>query len=182
MILDGDATRDYHIFRDYFTSLKYVKNDNDEVIKTYTICISRKFGHSLTSRKGFYNSIYHKYRGYSIFRSDYIYMPEYHKLVEFGKDSIYEDRHIGYYEVTDDDTLCVIPELAFSKHISGYVWVFRNESTGEEINVKNAREPFIANSNKTHLTPGYYSIFFRYRLTNEDKINEISLESAFIKR
>ena len=191
MILEGDAMSDYHISRDYFMSLKhvknYIKNDQGEVIdteivKTYTICISRKFGHKVESRPGYYDGVMYTYRGYPIYRSTYTFMRDYHKLVELGKDTIYEDRHIGHYEVTDDDTLCVIPELAFGKHISGYVWVFRNESTGEEIKVKNVREPFIANSDKTHLTPGYYSIFFRYRLTNEDKINEISLESAFIKQ
>ena len=42
-------------------------------------------------------------------------------------------------------------------------------------------EPFIANNKENFLEPGYYNIVFRYRLSGETKINEIVLNSAFLK-
>lgn len=173
LILEGDATEDYRIYRDYFMAKKIVKKDNKD--KIYTICISRKFNRS-------FNTNNQKYYDYLIYRNDYIYMSDYHELIEFEHNNLYNDRDKRFYEVTDNDALCVIPDISFSRYISDYTWIFRNDSTGKLIELKSIKEPFITNDKSAFLDPGYYSIIFRYRLTNENKINEISLESAFIKR
>ena len=79
--------------------------------------------------------------------------------------------------------MCVIPELSYGRSIEGFDWEFINASRplDKPIQLKNIKEPFITRDTEAPLKPGYYNIRFRYRLTNEDKINTIELNSAFKK-
>lgn len=139
----------------------------------YTICISKRFAFKP-------QDIF--LEGLSIYRNDYIFVPEYHKLVELGSERGDRKEDIKYYTITDDDTLCVAPELAFGKCIEDIEWEFVNVSSLEKISIPGSiKEPFIANTSKTHLTPGYYDIVFRYRLSGEDQINTVVINSAFRK-
>jgi hypothetical protein len=139
----------------------------------YTICISKRFAFKP-------QDIF--LEGLSIYRNDYIFVPEYHKLVELGSERGDRKEDIKYYTITDDDTLCVVPELAFGKCIEDIEWEFVNVSSLERITIPGSiKEPFIANTSKTHLTPGYYDIVFRYRLSGEDQINTVVINSAFRK-
>lgn len=147
----------------------------------YIICISKIFGFKPSdniSMQNLYNSIKEQ-----IYREDYIFVPEFHKLIPLDNEKIDNIENIEYYTITDEDTLCVIPELSYGKYIDEYDWEFINVSKPwkEPIKLNYIKEPFIANTEKSPLEPGYYTIKFNYRLTNENKINTIILDSAFKK-
>lgn len=118
-----------------------------------------------------------------LYRQDFIFVPGFHHLEEFGVVTDITNVSLSDFVITDVDALCVIPDLSFSKTIEDPEWEFINVTTNETIRLdRSIREPFIAPDDKKSLTPGYYNIKFRYRLTGEDKINEIHWDSAFIKR
>ena len=165
LILEGPTN--HYVDVNYFT-FELVKGGVQ-----YTICISKRFAFKP-------QDIF--LEGLSIYRNDYIFVPEYHKLVELGSERGDRKEDIKYYTITDDDTLCVVPELAFGKCIEDIEWEFVNVSSLERITIPGSiKEPFIANTAKTHLTPGYYDIVFRYRLSGEDQINTVVINSAFRK-
>lgn len=156
-------------------------NENDEYLKQnyfllkrqtstgdYLICVSKQYGFHPNLPQELQDNIY---------RNDYIFVPEFHTLVPLVTD----ERNINDYKVTDMDALCVIPELSYGKPIEECDWEFINTSTGQIIQLSNIKEPFIAPTQKTFLPNGYYTIVFKYRLTGEDKINKVTLDSAFIK-
>lgn len=173
MIIEGDWTHDTYLYRHYFTHIRDVKDSNGND-KKYTICISREFGFAFDQAR--------KQR-YSIYREDYIYMPEFHKLVELGSERGTKMEDIKYYTITDDDTLCVVPDISFGKNIDSVEWEFVNMSspTHESIVLANRSisQPFIAKQKNETLSPGYYKVIFRYKLGNE--VNEIVLDCAFRK-
>lgn len=146
----------------------------------YAICISKIFGFKPSDNVSMLK-IYNDISSY-IYREDYIFMPEFHKLVSLSNDKSGVE-NIKDYTVTDEDTLCVMPNLSYGKHIEEYDWEFINMSRPweEPIKLNYIKEPFITNLEKSPLTPGYYTIKFKYRLTNENKINTIVLDSAFKK-
>ena len=117
----------------------------------------------------------------SAIKNAYIFVPEYHKLIELGSDMVMNRDDIRRYTVTPQDSLCVIPELGFGRYIEEYEWEFINVSTRKIIKLDGSiSEPFIADINNHPLDPGYYDIVFRYRLSgNQDKVNEIRIDSAF---
>lgn len=161
--------------RFYFILTKKTNNNK------YIICVSKIFGFRPTnniSMQNLYNSIKNQ-----IYKEDYIFVPGFHKLVTLDDEKADNIEDIKYYTITDEDTLCVIPELAYGKYIEDYDWEFINMSRPweEPIKLNYIKEPFIANNDKSPLSPGYYTIKFNYRLTNEDKINTIVLDSAFKK-
>ena len=58
-------------------------------------------------------------------------------------------------------------------------WTFTNNTNIETIyHPASTRLPFIADSNKSLLKPGYYDITFKYNLS-DGIIHECSLKSAF---
>lgn len=143
----------------------------------YTICISKTFGFKPSVDVGMNNIYENIKRNKLLYKEDYIFVPEFHELVPLEGEDIID------YTVTDEDTLCVIPNISYGKNISDFDWEFINVSkpTSEPIKLKYIKEPFIANIDKRPLESGYYDIKFNYRLTNEDKINSIVLNSAFKK-
>lgn len=151
----------------------------------YTICISRVFGFTPTDNENIY-SLYKFFKedvkGKPYFyREDNIFIPQFHKLIKFGPLEYDKIKSLKHYTITDEDTLCVIPDLSYGKHIDGFDWEFINVSTGKTIGLKYTKEPFIANNKPYPLEPGYYNIRFNYKLTNDDKLNTVSLDSAFKK-
>ena len=105
------------------------------------------------------------------------------------------DEKLDYYTITDNDALCIIPDIAFGKHIDEFEWEFINMSSPSKKSIKplvhnqdgsksyvSIKEPFISPDTESFLDPGYYSIIFRYRLIGDDKVNTVTLDSAFIKR
>ena len=166
----------------YFTLQRLIKDNDGNTIKTYLICISREFGYKPTDklREQLIEKINDKSIN-EIYREDYIFIPEFHKLIPLIKpDNIYD---FESYKITDFDALCIIPDLTYGKNIEEYDWEFINVSkpNSQPIQLNAIKEPFIANNQNSPLEPGYYNIKFHYRLTNENKINTISLDSAFIK-
>ena len=118
---------------------------------------------------------------YEIYRNDYIFYPDFHELVEFGTE---DEKQLKFHTITDDDALCVIPELAYGKLINEAQWEFINVSKIDMpsiIPTVDIKEPFIASDKAKPLEPGFYNIVFRYKLVGEDKINTITLDSAFLK-
>ena len=144
----------------------------------YIIYLSKKFDEYPEFK---YPEIYNKMLPY-IYKQNHIYVPEKHIMVELNKPQNNQPESIEYYTITDDDALCVIPSISCGLKINEPEWEFRNVSTGKNIVLANnsIQNPFIANTEKSFLDPGYYDIIFRYKLG--DKINEVTLESAFVKR
>ena len=107
-----------------------------------------------------------------------VFIPDFHTLEKFGGSKL-ED-----YTIYDDDALCIMPIIKHGKKIQEMMWEFVNVSDLKKTSIKIAdtAQPFIANYTKKLLDPGYYNVIFRYRLAGEDQINEIRLDSAFIKR
>ena len=152
---------------DYYELIRNIGEKDEttnEYEKKYYIYISKKFGHEPI---GNINNVY---------REDYIFVPEFHRLVEFGGDTL-ED-----YTIDKQTALCVIPEFKFTDNIISYKWKFKNATTNEEIIYKDSiQEPFIADSKKEFLKPGYYDIEFSYEYP-QGKINTTVLHSAFIMK
>lgn len=170
IIYEGKVFKTVYLVFNYDVFERVVNTPTGQ--KIYSICISRKFGFTPESFAMPYNKVY---------RDDYIFIPEYHRLEELGDDSTSIDKFI----VTDDDTLCVIPDLTYGKFIKDYEWEFVNVSKVNQKPINPAisiKEPFIASKHKEYMDPGYYNVIFRYRLAGDDQINEIRLDSAFIKR
>lgn len=159
-----DNATDAYLKQNYFL-LKRPTTAGD-----YLICVSKQYGFrpEFDSKSPLRNNIY---------RNDYIFVPEFHTLVPLVED----ERNINDYKVTDTDALCVVPNLPYGKSIQESDWEFVNTSTGQTIQLSGVKEPFIAPTQKSFLPNGYYTIVFKYRLTGEDKINKVTLDSAFIK-
>ena len=114
----------------------------------------------------------------NIYREDYIFVPEFHELVEFGQGNNIDD-----YTITDRDTLCVSSDISYGKYIKECDWEIRNDSkpASSPILIDSTKEPFIAPTTKSPFEPGYYSVSLRYKLTSDDQFNTMSLNSAFRK-
>lgn len=162
-------SEDTYIKKNYFTLIREINNN-----LIYTICLSKRFG---------FEPNYANFASYKIYREEYIFFPGFHELVEFGTD--YSKTGIDKYTITDQDALCVIPELSYGKLIEEAQWEFVNVSDPSKptiVPLADIKEPFIAPDEKTLLKPGYYNIIFRYRLSGENQINTIELNSAFLKK
>jgi hypothetical protein len=188
LILHGDITTNNLLPNDLFTLLKnyyYIKIKtvrNEDTLKHYSILVSKKFGFKPVNIINI-NRIYEGYLKGRIYREDYIFVPEFHKLVELDNERMGRSENIKYYTITDADALCIIPDLPYGLNISHCDWEFINVSKPwqDSIKLSYIKEPFITSGKNSPLEPGYYNIKFNYRLTNEDKINSIVLDSAFKK-
>lgn len=139
----------------------------------YIICVSKKFGFDAELIDG-------KYDRYTMFKKEYIYIPEFHYLQPLADCDDVKNLTIDDYTISQNEALCVIPEICYGLTLDNdkFEWEFQNSSTGEVIKLKNSiKEPFIANTSKSFLTPGYYNIVFRYKWG--DEIKEVATKSAF---
>ena len=156
-----------YIKDNYFTQVRKINDD-----LTYTICLSKRFG---------FKPNYAKLMQYDIYREDYVFYPDFHKLIELGSKN--KQYNISDYTITDEDAICIIPELSYGKYIKEAQWEFINTSDPKKSSIippVDIKEPFIAPDTESFLKPGYYNIVFRYRLAGEDQINTIELNSAFL--
>lgn len=174
--------------QNYFHLQKNVITNGSKATDSYIyeIYISKKFGFRPLNDKNM-SAVYGKIKNENynyIFKEDYIFIPEFHQLVPLDYNNLDKQEDLEYYTITKTDAVCVIPELSYGRSIEGFDWEFINASRplDKPIQLKNIKEPFIArDENASELNPGYYNIRFNYRLTNEDKINTIELNSAFKK-
>ena len=152
---------------------KHPIENKDNNGNPYIIYISKQFN---------YQPIYHPN---NIYDERYIFIPEFHKLIELDSERNSNKENLNFYTVNDEDTLCIIPDLPYGDKIQQYEWEFINVSLPiqnrdrSNIYLSSVKEPFIANDKENTLPPGYYSIIFRYKIGNE--IQEIKLDSAFRK-
>ena len=165
----------------YFYFLKLKEVQKGPITEYYTVLISKSFNFSPESNENM--NLIHKKLNSLIYKEDYIFVPEFHQLVPLDNERNGRLENIKYYEITDNDALCVIPNLPYGLTIDKYDWEFINVSKPNQkpISLNYIKEPFITNDSIESLPPGYYTIRFNYRLTNEDKINTIELNSAFKK-
>lgn len=170
VIYNNEPTKSY-IKKHYDVFSREVETKEQQK-KTYYICISKDFGFKPKQSNL-------KSCG-SIYRQDYIFIPKYHKLEEFASKYNYD---INSYIIDDSITLCAIPTIPYGKKIKDCTWEFINVSNHTSIKISSPiREPFIIPTGKTTLSKGYYDIVFRYSFVDESNINEIRLNSAFIKK
>lgn len=140
--------------------------------KTYYVCISKDFG--------FKPSMDTLRAAGTLYKHDYIFIPDYHTLKEFPAKNPLE---LDSYIINDYDTLCAIPSIPISKKISKCSWEFINVSDQSSVKIATpVRSPFISNTNNTVLTPGYYDVLFRYKFDDDDEVHEVRINSAFIKK
>lgn len=159
--------------------------------KKYYILISKKF---YGDDKGFdivVQNILDVLRNTAVYgncliRYELGFFYQHHYLEELGvgrSDNGYEyGLSLDDYTITDNDTLCVVPDMKYSNiTFEDVEWIFTNASTKEYRNVeyKSILEPFVGADVKKGLTPGFYNITFRYKL--DDTWNEVTLNSAFRK-
>lgn len=115
-------------------------------------------------------------------REDFIFVPEYHKMIPLINDS--DDKfNINNYCVDKYTLLCAVSDIDISKTTTNWAWRFTNQSdpNSTPIILKHFfKNPLIASNDPEFLSPGYYKVEFQYCLTNEHKINTIELDGAFI--
>ena len=181
IIIDENILRSYFNDEDWLILNRFYFLIRKKLPTNYIICVSREFG--FDTNKYEFNATYNKIKSFT-YRDEYIFVREFHELVPIDVEKMDREENIKYYTVTDEDALCVIPELAYGKVIDSYDWEFINVSDPrmKPIKMKYVKEPFVADTQSHEpLKPGYYTIKFNYRLTNENKINTITLDSAFKK-
>lgn len=159
----------------YYHMWPITKQDENKNDIKYVLCLSKTFGfipdrNELSMYRGTVGGIY---------KEQYVFYPDFHHLTELTGDNL-ED-----YIITDEDAVCVIPDITFSKWIEDYQWEFINTSTLNNKSIippLDIKEPFVAESVEKTLDSGYYDIIFRYKLIDNDKYNTITLKSAFLKK
>ena len=171
MILKSNEPLDKvsYIEKNYFTTIREIDEDT-----IYTICLSKKFG---------FRPNRNQLNLFNIYREEYIFYPDFHELVPFESQLNIND--LSTYTITDEDALCVIPDIPYGKLIDEAQWEFINVSTPTKESIippVDIKEPFIAPDTESFLKPGFYTILFRYRLAGENQINTITLDSAFLKK
>jgi hypothetical protein len=171
LVLKNDKLNDY-IKDNYFIQIRNINNtDNTK----YAICLSKIYGFKPNRKWIDSNHIY---------KDEYVFYPDFHELVELGHDKFSSQQKISNYIITDEDAICVIPNISFGKFIEESQWEFINVSDPKRSTIippVDIKEPFIAPDTESFLKPGYYNIVFRYRLSGEDQVNTLELNSAFLK-
>ena len=134
----------------------------------YVICISKEFFHHPENIH---------IRGFNVYRNDYIFVPEFHKLKEICKGD-----NINDFTINQTDALCVKPIFNIEYDLIETEWEFRNVTNGKIIKLKSIEEPFVANNVSKLLDPGYYDIVFKYKYKNGSSIieREFVRDSAFL--
>lgn len=161
LIIEGNI-QDNYISDNYYT---YVTNRGGV---EYTVCISKEFGFSPNLK-----DIQKKY---NIYRHDYIFCPEFHKLSSFDNEYVLEEW----------EALCIVPDITFSHKIEDAEWKFINRSSLQANNTitlkRSICEPFLTNQTEEYLSKGYYDVEFSYRLKSSTDINKIKIRSVFYRK
>jgi hypothetical protein len=159
-----------YLAEDYFMFKRNVVLDgvttNKHNTYIYVICISKQFCFEPQTRD------YFKDIKPYLYRNDYIFIPEFHRLEPFGKDGY----SLSDYKITAEDTLCVIPSIPYNRIATGYHWVVSNELDPNTYYVYTQKEPFIANPLNNQLVNGIYSIDFNYSfidIADRELVNDV---------
>lgn len=157
----SDFNTNSYLNENYFITTKTTSD------KKYLICISKEF---------WFEPNMNKLPSYSIYRSEYIYIPQFHKLEELG-----DFKNPESYNITIYDSIVMIPEFVYSKELDDWEWEIRNDSLGmkgEFEKLDSIKTPIIASTDKyKSLSPGYYSIKFTYKIGNNKQ--SININSIF---
>lgn len=172
LVFKGDYTDDEWIKKNYFiftknATYKSIASTTKDMDQLYTICVSKKFNFDPKSWLDLY-------RNNDLYRSDYCYFPQFHKMYPLGGEKLLD------YTIGDGVCLFVKPEFKFGHLIDEYEWIFENASTFKQIKLPSIQEPYIADKDE-ELEKGFYNIIFRYKLVN-GKEHELKLNSAFLKK
>lgn len=149
----------------YFSRI--IQSEDPQKSYKYIIFISNSFDEQT------FNFTYYT-KGGRIIRDDYSYFPQNHHLEEIGGEELSD------YIVNKYDSIMVVPDVKYLKHIEDAEWEFENVSTRNIVDViklRSVQTPMVAYE-KQILDPGFYNIKFKYKLGSS--IQEISLNSAFI--
>lgn len=143
------------------------KDENNNSLSNYIYLLSKHFDKDDTDISGVSSD-------FGILkRDDYVYIPQNHHLEEITGNTLSD------YQVTNLDTLMIIPDIKYLKKIEEAQWIVENTSTKhivKPIEIKYQNRPYIANKDRI-LEKGFYNIKFRYLLGSD--IQEICLDSAF---
>ena len=153
----------------------------------YYVLISNSFDFELSpERLSEFVMLEQYYNTNIVLRNEQIFIPQFHYLEPIDIDKGLGDISPKDFEIGYDETVVVVPDIRFLKNISEYEWVFHNASTLEDINLNSVKEPIIAYTEQQKpLSPGYYDVIFRYKLSSEktgpEAIHEVILKSAFVQ-
>jgi hypothetical protein len=174
------------MMRDFLEYIKYEYDEEGNIVTdsngtpkiTYIVFISKRFYQD--APETLYNNVY-KYK-YNIIRNDLCFYPQFHYLEKMDGTSI------ETYTISQYDAICCAAEINNGNKIEPFryghmvdtaEWTFTNNTDNTIVfHPSSSQQPFVANSNKKVITPGYYNISFKYSLTN-GVTNECKLNSAF---
>ena len=112
----------------------------------------------------------------NIKRFDLIYIPQLHLFTPIESLPATEENYI----FTQNDLLCVIPQFKKTLKIEEVSWEYKNMTTLETIKIDQPIiKPLIADKRRRALTPGYWSITMRYRLSGSSQVHQLTQNSAF---
>lgn len=163
IVLKGDWTNSQN---DFFESYYTVLYKNKDLV--YTLCISKQFGFEPKEIPQFLLEV--------MYNNGYKYFSEFYEMMELAGDKIEN------YSLFDDESICICTDLKFGRYITEYEWEFENASSGDIFYPDITTEsPFVHPDKIVKLTPGYYNVNFKYKLT-DGRENVIKLNSAFKKQ
>lgn len=111
----------------------------------------------------------------NIKRLDMIFIPQLHLY-----ESIEDGKTLEDYCFTNDELLCVYPQLKKTLPIEQVSWKYKNMTTLEEIELDTPTAvPLVADQTRKLLSPGYWSVTMYYKLSGSSTIHELSKNSAF---
>lgn len=181
IVLEVESTENIEEFRKMMSEkyLEFERHDG-EILK-YLTYVSKHFYEDTPDYVLTDNS-----SNYKVIRNDLGFYPQFHEL------KLLDGNNIEDYTINQYDALCCIPvsinknkttEFKYGHKIEGVEWELKNNSLIENSVIEHSsssQQPFIAKSKKSLLNPGFYSIKFRYKLSDDDsKYNEMNIESAF---
>lgn len=169
LILKGDHSNSFILKQHYHITLRNGELIKEDPANIYTVCISKSFWFDPSINLTNFSKLFKPY----VYRNDYGFFPEFHYLEEVNGDKE------SNYNISENDTVVIIPELPLGLEIDDVDWEFINVTKNESIKLPNFQEPYIANTNGELLSKGYYDVIFRFKLGNEMK--QITRKSIFNK-
>lgn len=155
--------------------LEFTRYSNDNTLK-YIVYVSKRFYGEVPSELQTNDD-------YEIIRNDLGFYPQFHKLQLINGNSL-NDYTINQYEAICCAPVTIskniIAPFKYGQSINESEWEFVNISQvyNNVITHNSSQQPFISKSK--YLEPGFYSIKFRYKLSDENSTyNEINIGSAF---
>lgn len=163
IVINNQSSIPTYVKNNYFTHIKTVNKT------IYLIGVSKTFwfepDQSILDR-------------YNVYRSEYIYVPQFHILEELGSQNPLDPRA---YEVSQYDSLVFVPQFIYGKSIQSWEWAIKNATKNPHDNwveIGSIRNLIAADTDKSPLPEGYYDILFKF-VFSDAKQHIIKLDSAF---